>query len=594
MNNPFSLVTASNMTAEEAVELWCDDKRLDRVISRESCFIHGHRGTGKSMLFRVLQRDCQELLSPDDDPTFLAVYFPVRDSDFLAEELEYFQTDHQKYIFSESQLSLLLLRQLFLIIRDRKDVIPAGLQNEFIHLISRRLNAAYRFSTASGPDVATNDFRAAVIRILENLDDECLRIMQFICRRLYGPEEPFDGPLFLFDTLLAPIADFLLDKVGVCLFFLIDDGDDLPISHTVILNTWIARRRKSTVFKVTTMYRYRTWQTRSGAAIQQPHDFIHYDIATRYLEGKSEDYVELLRQICSKRLGKSGILDVNGDPVEPTAFFPPSAAQQLAIEKLTVELTKQYERQYQGRAVQDNVYRHKTSEYMKYLKHRRSLDSYYYAGFRTLAILSGGLVRDFIVSAQRMFDDAHRDWDEGEAWQIPPGIQNQVMRDHADRILSEIRDSRQKRMQNVEDWRKIGNLIEGLGSLFKKKMLSTDSERRVFSFAFQTAPNDDIVRLLSLAISEGYFIKGFISKKEGTGRRVLYVLTRRLAPAFSLDVSAYSGYLSCTPDFVSMLMETGDNTRFPESNSEQLELFEVGNGSNGRPLWLDPPGLEEW
>ena len=60
MANPFELMTASKLSAEEAIELWCDDNRLDRVRGGESCFINGNRGTGKSMLFRVLQRDCQE------------------------------------------------------------------------------------------------------------------------------------------------------------------------------------------------------------------------------------------------------------------------------------------------------------------------------------------------------------------------------------------------------------------------------------------------------------------------------------------------------------------------------------------------------
>ena len=33
------------------------------------------------MLFRVLRRDCQELLFPDRELAFLSVYFAVRDSD---------------------------------------------------------------------------------------------------------------------------------------------------------------------------------------------------------------------------------------------------------------------------------------------------------------------------------------------------------------------------------------------------------------------------------------------------------------------------------------------------------------------------------
>ena len=108
--------------------------------------------------------------------------------------------------------------------------------------------------------------------------------------------------LFFFDGILAPIADFFLEKIDRCLFLLIDDGDDLPRSHTIVLNSWIARRRQSTVFKVSTMYAYKTFETRSGSKIQQPHDFIQYDIATRFVDYPSEDYVDLVRRICLKRL----------------------------------------------------------------------------------------------------------------------------------------------------------------------------------------------------------------------------------------------------------------------------------------------------
>lgn len=104
MNNPFELVTASKLTASEATELWCDDIRLNRVRGRESCFINGNRGTGKSMLFRVLQPDCQELLFPEKKPDFLSVYFPVRDSDFMIEELQFMQSNRQKSVLSESHL----------------------------------------------------------------------------------------------------------------------------------------------------------------------------------------------------------------------------------------------------------------------------------------------------------------------------------------------------------------------------------------------------------------------------------------------------------------------------------------------------------
>ena len=149
------------------------------------------------------------------------------------------------------------------------------------------------------------------------------------------------------------------------------------------------------------------------------------------------------------------------------------------------------------------------------------------------------MVRYFIICAQKMFDNASRSCNDTDFIPqfISPDIQSDVVRKHADLVLDEIANAKQKRCitSTREDWIRIKHLIEGLANIFKAKMLSNDSERRVFSFAFQDEPTSEIERLLDLAVSEGYLMKGFISRKEGTGRRILYVLTRRVAPAYNLS-----------------------------------------------------------
>jgi len=577
LKNPFELVTASKLSSREAVDLWCDDKRLDRIIGKENCFINGHRGTGKSMLFRILQHDCQALLHPAAVPNFLSVYFSVRDSEFLTEELDLFQSDAQKNILSESHFSLLVLKQLFLLLQNDPTLIPEIGRKGFIQLISQCLKNAFQYSIHETPSFEDGDFGEFIIKVILVVEQERVRLVTYIGLRLYDGT-PFEGPLFLFDTLLGPIADYFSDKLNKCLYILIDDADDLPVSHTIVLNSWIARRRESAVFKVSTMFGYKTYETRSRSAIQHPHDFFQYDIATRYMSDAAEDYIQLLRDICTKRLQAVGI-ETSPGKADPDEFFPEDDKQHKALNELAAVLEVEYADKYKGRAVRDNVYRHLTSEYMQRLAESRSTDNFMYSGFKTLAILSSGLVRDFIICAQRMFDNASRG--ATEVTYIPPSIQNNIVKNHADLILEEISNPKQKRALNTSkaDWAMIHRLIEGLGTLYKQKMLSKDSERRVFSFAFQNEPGEKIERLLELAISEGYLMKGFISKKEGTGRRTLYVLTRRLAPAFSLDVSAYSGYLSLTADRILKLAEVGASRALKDSGySEQMSFFELDDG----------------
>ena len=593
MDNPFELVTASKLTAKDAISLWCDDSRLDRVRGGESCFINGNRGTGKSMLFRILQSDCQELLHPKVRRDFLSIYFAVRDSDLMVEELELMQTHRQKSALSESHLSLLVVRQLFVALAKTPGVVPADSRDRLMEVAESCLRTAFDFSKVDVPPINGDSFEVVIRRIMGVLNVETARLVSHIQRQIYGPEEAYEGPLFFFDSLLAPLADFFLEEVGVCLFVLVDDGDDLPESHTVVLNSWIARRRSSVVFKVSTMYAYKTYTTRSGSRIQQPHDFIEYDIATRFLEDDSGDYVGLVRQICIKRLKQAGVCDDAGEVVAPEVFFPQDAQQEERLAETRARLTKEYGERYSGRAVRDNVYRHLTSEYMKELNQRRALASYRYAGFRTLAVLSGGLVRDFIICAQRMYDDASRGGPR-PIKVIPPSIQNEVVRKRADTVLLEIEDARQKRAGSEEDWCAVGRLVAGLGATFKKKMLSDDSERRVFSFAFQSRPKESLLRLLSLAVGEGYLVRGFISKKEGIGRRYLYVLTRRVAPAFSLDVSAYSGYLSVEPHVVERLSVADDIADLYVGDPMQEELFATGVGQDWDWVIAEPDGRETW
>ena len=51
-----------------------------------------------------------------------------------------------------------------------------------------------------------------------------------------------------------------------------------------------------------------------------------------------------------------------------------------------------------------------------------------------------------------------------------------------------------------------------------------------------------------LGIKHGYFQKSTIGNKDGTGRTTLYILTRRVAPYFTLDPSGFAGYLFVTSD----------------------------------------------
>ena len=70
----------------------------------------------------------------------------------------------------------------------------------------------------------------------------------------------------------------------------------------------------------------------------------------------------------------------------------------------------------------------------------------------------------------------------------------------------------------------------------------------MFSVAISDEPEADVVDIFELGVRHGYFQKSMIGNKDGTGRTTLYILTRRLAPYFTLDPSGFAGYLFVTND----------------------------------------------
>jgi hypothetical protein len=120
-----------------------------------------------------------------------------------------------------------------------------------------------------------------------------------------------------------------------------------------------------------------------------------------------------------------------------------------------------------------------------------------------------------------------------------------------------------------------------LGGTFHEKLVSDDSERRVFSVAISGQPDPEIVEAFEMGVRYGYFHRSSIGNKDGTGRTRLYVLTRRLAPHFNLDPSSFAGYLWVTNDLLREGMANPEKTlrKIKKSGiaafeTAQLSLFE--------------------
>ena len=167
-----------------------------------------------------------------------------------------------------------------------------------------------------------------------------------------------------------------------------------------------------------------------------------------------------------------------------------------------------------------------------------------------------------------------------------PAIQNQVLRAQAEEFLITEFDKRVRETSEdpdeVEKLRKLRNLIDTLGSLFFRILVSDAAERRVFAVAFSTAPTQNTLEVVERGVRLGYLHPSSVGRKEGLGRTRLYVLSRRLAPYFNLDPSGYVGYKFLTEEFVKSAMVKPEatirllRTRGPKvasEGAEQLTMF---------------------
>jgi hypothetical protein len=170
---------------------------------------------------------------------------------------------------------------------------------------------------------------------------------------------------------------------------------------------------------------------------------------------------------------------------------------------------------------------------------------------------------------------------------IPPGIQNSVLREMAKAFLFDELDKESQDKSGeappAEDLAKLANLIEALGGLFHQCILSDRAERRVFSIAFSDTPSKEISDILRLGVRYWYFQQSTIGKKDSksAGRTRLYILNRRLAPAFNLDPTGFAGYLFVTSALItealsnprSLLRRVAQSGIEGEIEPSQLTLF---------------------
>lgn len=553
MKNPFEVNTPEGISAQDAYDLFVDVfTDFYQVPTIGHTFLNGSRGSGKSMMFRYMMPDCQKLKGNRNlqDLDYLALYVPIKLTDINYPELEKLKTNAVTY-FNEHLLTSYIAIKCFKNLLEYKFEI-----NQYKQELEDFYNDSFLWYTKiTGHDIS--NYKTKFYTGIECIDEiiKILGMMHLECNKyckdvILERDEaiPYKKSLCTYIDFLYPIL-LELKKIPFMpvdkpIYILIDDAGYLNRIQTEILNTWVSYRSSQDIsLKISTQLDYKSYKTVTNKTIDTPHDYSQVDINSIYTSDK-DNYYKRIDDIVKRRLKKYLNLEIGSE-----IFFPPYQKQVDAIDQIACMLKEQHDNPEKPYAGSDAARRYAASEYLKLLKSKRSSTNYSYAGFDNLVAISSGIVRHFLEPASKMFSEMMaRNTTEHEIKAISCSVQDDVIQEYSESFLTnefdKIRDTLGETIVNgkLSKADKLHNLISGLGGLFHSIFLSNKAERIVFSVALTDLPDDELKEILHLAVQYGYLHRSSIRNKQGTGKCVLYVLSRTLAPYFKIEPRGFKGY----------------------------------------------------
>lgn len=539
--NPFAVMTPDSIAADEVVTLFVDVfSDFHHIPHPGHTFVHGARGTGKTMMFRFLEPDCQmlHLNKQLSDLDFFGIYVPVKNSALQLIEFARLSHDHAELVLGEHLLSLTVASRLIFTLQKRIDLPQtsadqwiAFYQDSFIPLIQSI--GAQQVTEIEKSEVA--DILAAMESTITRLHGDVVRYLKHLALPIEQPR--YNGPLSGFLDFVVPLVASLRQIDALPhgpVYVLLDDADNLSATQARVLNSWVATRTTADIsLKISTQLGYKTFRTIGNERISAPHDYSEVNISDVYTSKRSK-FETRMREIVTKRLR---------DMATPDAFFPQDDQQEVRIQAIADQYRKAEPSETRGYHARDDANRYARPDYIRELSKKRGGRAHYrYAGFNHLVHISSGVVRHFLDAASRMFAEVEAT-DTQMVTHIPADVQDRVVRKLADEFL--FADFEKIMMDEDEAgdiFDQLRNLIQALGTAFHKILISDASERRVFSIALSDGGERDVLDVLRLGVRYGYFHEATIGAKVGHGRVPLFILSRRLAPMFTLDPTSFAGY----------------------------------------------------
>ena len=533
-----------------------------RLLDPEHTFLHGTRGTGKSMMLRYLEPNVQlaaHRVNKASELTHYAVHMPIKKANYSLSELE--RLDGAPYwLLSEHILTVHAVIHILdsLISLSKHD-------DESEDAISENWDKLYKDSikltetAGCTSDLHQEHSNKAPLESLRRIfEHEHRQTLNYLRKLTFWKELfPYESALFGYVDFLLPFIQLVVEleiTPSGPLFLMLDDADNLPERMQKVVNSWVSYRTTDQIcLKISTQQRYKTWRTIQGTLIESPHDYSEIDINTVYTSKSFSNYYDQVKKVVEKRLDVAGFSNTS-----PDDFFPKNPDQEKALILIANRIKSEWnEGQGVSSRESDDVIRYKVSEYMKQLAETKKTNTFSYSGFRNMVDISSGIIRFFLEPASRMYNEVITRTDSNEEVKnIPYQIQDRILADWSKEfMLNHFEGLRRTEEDTIETFKgptgkvdHLRNLITSFGNLFQKKLLSNHTERRFLSFMPTRNVEKETQEILDLAVEWGYLYRSSIGRKEGIGRNILYVFNRRLAPYFRLDPSGYAAHMSVTPE----------------------------------------------
>lgn len=558
IKNPFQYLTPDQIDTEEALNLFVDVFRdYYQVLNPGNTFINGPRGSGKSMMFRIMKPDCQKMKFDKkiNEIDFFAIHVPIKDTSLNITELQILEQKHGANFLNEHYLVIYFSITIFDALA-KEDYSDYEIDSEFIESFIIFFSKLIK---KTGFNVESDFFNSITINeVFEKIHLICSEmqsdfVINYLSRLICGDNNlSYLGPLCLYQNFLLPILKKIREfkfLPNSPLYLMVDDADELNLTQTKILNSWVYFRSTDYVcFKISTQLKYQTFFTTKNSKIDSPHDYFEITLNDIYTSEKNR-YRSNVKEIVEKRLKYSGI------EVSALDFFPEDEKQKKEERKIFWSLyNKKHEETGNRRKAYDYAYRNARPDYMLQMNNKFT---YSYAGFDQLVHLSSGIIRSFLDLSAKMFTSTiNKNKEDFVIKEIPVSIQNEEITQYSYSLFSnefeKLIEDQGIDNDKLNKHKKLRNLIDSLGKAFRLILESKSSERRKFAFYFDHEVSDEIKEILKLGVVYGYFNVSTLGSKSGLGRSRLYILNRMLAPYFRLDPMSFSGYLHLTSQMLEM------------------------------------------